>query len=394
MIGLVANPIGLVPKTSEDGQDLPRVAPHNPSSYRFITDLCRSGMNVCIPQDQTQVQYVKFDQVIAHCLEGGPGCYLAKTDIKSAYRIIPIAVSDRCYLCFRFQGRYFVDKCLPFGLATSCRIFERFATAIQEIAKAQINGSKLEHYLDDFIGCDVTESRTNQALRQLTYLCRDLNIPIAWDKMFWATQVLKFLGLVIDTIRQMVFIPDHKTQNLMRKLLHVRDSKTVRVKTLQSLAGSLNFYARAKPGGCTFIRRLYDADQPKNPYHYVNMTSEIKRDLRVWIKLLQDLQSGSPFVELLEVPGEDIRFFTDASGDPKLDWGAYFDGKWAQGHWGEDFITRCQPSTAWLELYALTVAVTMWAEFLTGRRFYVFCDNTAHVQWSINRPRQTDQWRW
>ena len=41
---------------------------------------------------------------------------LAKFDVESAYRIIPIHLNDRYLLGMQWQGNYFVDMALPFGL--------------------------------------------------------------------------------------------------------------------------------------------------------------------------------------------------------------------------------------------------------------------------------------
>ncbi len=149
----VLNPLGLVPKTTEDGRDLPSIALDNPSSYRMITDMRKSKVNEGIPSNLTKVQYTKFDQVIERCISLGVGAYLSKTYIASAYHNVPVHLSDWHLLGFQFQGSFFFDKCLPFGLATSCRIFEEISTAIEAIVHARLHRNEyLDHYLDDFIG--------------------------------------------------------------------------------------------------------------------------------------------------------------------------------------------------------------------------------------------------
>ncbi len=148
----VNNPLGLVPKTNDQGRDLPTEAPTDPKSYHLITDLRKSGVNSGIPKMEVSVEYTKFDQIIVNCFPYDPGCHLAKTDIKSAFRLIAINPRDWPYLCMTHQGKYFVDKCLPFGLATSCAIFEEFPTALQAIAQSRKPVGTLNHYLNDYIG--------------------------------------------------------------------------------------------------------------------------------------------------------------------------------------------------------------------------------------------------
>ena len=53
----------------------------------------------------------------------GPGAQIARLDIKSAFRLLPIHKSDFELLGFKIQ-----DKCLPFGCSVSCAKFEKFST--------------------------------------------------------------------------------------------------------------------------------------------------------------------------------------------------------------------------------------------------------------------------
>ena len=44
------------------------------------------------------------------------GCYLYATDMARAYRQLPLDPADWLLICFLFEGRYFIDISLPFGL--------------------------------------------------------------------------------------------------------------------------------------------------------------------------------------------------------------------------------------------------------------------------------------
>ncbi len=369
------NPLGLVPKTTDDGRDLPVLYPQDPGSYCLITDLRRSGINSAIPREVATVKYTKFDKIIAQCLHKGKGCFLAKTDVKSAFPIIPINPQDWPLLTMRFDDQYFVDKCLPFGLASSCAIFEEVATALEHIVRTLLTEQYLDHYLDDFISCENDRELTNQAVQILVDTCTQLGVPIAWDKTVWGTTRIRFLGLDVDTVLQQVIVPEHKVLSLRRKIDHVLQSKTVRVKTLQSLAGSMNFYARGKPGGRTFIRRIYDAERALPSHYHVNVTRELRKDLKMWCVLLRDTHHATPFVDIVEIPAQDMGYYTDAAGGAEKGWGAYLDGRWLQGEWGE--FHSLIPSIAWCELYAVVVSAVTWAPLFSGKRILLHCDNQS-----------------
>ena len=86
-------------------------------------------MNTSIPRNRVSVQYSTMDNAIAHIKEVGAKAHLAKTDIKSAFRIVPIQPDDHL-LWMRWNGRFYYDTTLPMGCSMSCAISESFSTAI------------------------------------------------------------------------------------------------------------------------------------------------------------------------------------------------------------------------------------------------------------------------
>ena len=61
----------------------------------------------------------------------GWGAYLAKVDIKNAYRIIPVHPEDRALLGMQWEGALYVDAALPFGLRSAPKIFTNVADALE-----------------------------------------------------------------------------------------------------------------------------------------------------------------------------------------------------------------------------------------------------------------------
>ena len=108
------SPIKLAPKTV-------------PWEYRFIHNLSypydEEAVNTSIPRDRVSVHYATVDDAIAHIKEVGATSHLAKNDIKSAFRIVPIHPDDHHLLGMKWQGRYYYDTMLPMGCSISCAIF-------------------------------------------------------------------------------------------------------------------------------------------------------------------------------------------------------------------------------------------------------------------------------
>ena len=81
-------------------------------------------------------------------LELGPGAQLAKIDIKSTYRIIPVHPDDRPLLGMHWGDHLYVDTALPFGLRSAAKLFNAVADALEWIAK-HMGIEFLWHYLDN-----------------------------------------------------------------------------------------------------------------------------------------------------------------------------------------------------------------------------------------------------
>lgn len=99
----------------------------------------------------TTVSYQSIDMAIALIKQVSKGVLLAKTDLKNAYKQIPIYPSDFELLGFKISDSYYIDKTLPFGLSNSCHLFEQFSSALQWILEEKFNVGYCVHVLDDFL---------------------------------------------------------------------------------------------------------------------------------------------------------------------------------------------------------------------------------------------------
>ncbi len=76
--------------------------------------------------------YVKVDDVVRRLLELDTGASMAKIDVKSAYRIVPLHPADRRLLAMEWNGKVFVDA---FGLRLAPKIFNALADAVEWMVK-------------------------------------------------------------------------------------------------------------------------------------------------------------------------------------------------------------------------------------------------------------------
>ena len=61
----------------------------------------------------------------------GKNCLIIKRDIKDTFRNVPIALKHQWLLGFEWQGAYYKETCLPFGLTTAPAIFNLFADTFE-----------------------------------------------------------------------------------------------------------------------------------------------------------------------------------------------------------------------------------------------------------------------
>jgi hypothetical protein len=151
------SPIGLIPKTADGVQ----------TGWRVIFDLSspdQRSVNDGIPPQYGSIVYESLQVAIQLVANAGRGAVIMKRDLKSAFRHVPVSPSDHWLLIFEWQGKYYFDIFLPFGLRTAPRIFNLFSEALHWVFETTFRWN-LTHYLDDFLfvfppGTDISLSRT------------------------------------------------------------------------------------------------------------------------------------------------------------------------------------------------------------------------------------------
>lgn len=113
---------------------------HQVGKWRLILDLSSlegTSVNDGISRALSSVKYSYFDQAAGLIMEAGIGALLSKIDIKDAYCIVPVHPDDWPLPGMQWQGQYFMDTCLPFGLRSAPKIFTAVADALQWILSHQ-----------------------------------------------------------------------------------------------------------------------------------------------------------------------------------------------------------------------------------------------------------------
>ena len=155
------SPIGVVPK-KEAGK------------FRLISNLSSArGFSISdsIPDAKASVEFNHFDSAVNIVADLGKGSFMAKLDIKSAFRICPVHPDDWHLLGFSLDGLSFVDLFLPFGLRSLVNRCTTLADTLLWIMKNNLDIKSCTNYLDDYFLAGEAKSEGCQN-HMITTLCQ------------------------------------------------------------------------------------------------------------------------------------------------------------------------------------------------------------------------------
>ncbi|CAJ0944865.1 unnamed protein product [Ranitomeya imitator] len=150
------------------------------------------------------------------------GEFLASIDIRDAYLHIPIFPPHQRFLHFSVRREHFQFTALPFGLAAAPRVFTKVMAAVMSILHSR--GLVVLPYLDDLL----IKGPSFQGCKECVRISLDPLSRLGW----WINlrksspvpaQLIYFLGIILDTSRGMVLLPQDKVialQQGVRALCH------------------------------------------------------------------------------------------------------------------------------------------------------------------------------
>ena len=362
---------------------------HNTGKWRLITDLSfppGKSVNEGIDSAVCSLSFTSVEQVAGVAASFGRGALLAKIDIESAYRLVPVHPTDRSLQAMRWKDAVYVDPMLPFGLRSAPKIFNAVADALEWHVHHQ-GVQHIFHYLDDFIvvGAPATE-QCAEALSILDRECRRLGVPIADHKRVGPTTCLVYLGIEVDTVALQLRLPEDKLLRLKTQLKEWGDRKVCPRKELESLIGLLNHACKVVRSGRSFLRRMIDLlhSVPSHPLRPspIRLNRDVRSDLAWWDAFVAEWNG----VSFLPPPSqlEAVDLASDASGS----WGcgAWHGTRWFQIQWDERALAL--PIVV-KELVPIVMATAMWGPLWDNKLVRCHCDNQAVVACLRSRTSKT-----
>ena len=360
---LVLSPIGLVPK---------KVA----GQFRLIHHLSYprgASVNDGIDKSFTTVQYHNVDNAISVLCRLGPGAFMAKTDIQSAFRIVPVHPDSQYLLGFKWKNMYFYDRTLAMGLSASCQIFETISTGVQWVAQHKLGITEMLHILDDFILFHTDRGMCAAQLESFTTWCETIGIPLAPEKTEGPASTITFAGIELDSVRMEARIPQEKLDRYRKLVSDYKNKKKITLVELQRVIGSLQHCSYIVPAGRAFLRRLIQLTIGLSlPHHHTRLNSEARADLDTWATFLKHFNGRALFLEQKIFTSDTLHLYTDSA--QSLGFGAVFHDRWFFGEWPKLWTSF---EITVLELFPIVLAVHLWGHELKNKHIIFHTDNQA-----------------
>lgn len=365
---LIVSPLGAIPK--DDG------------SIRLIHDcsLPKEGSVNDYASVYDKQKFQTIDDAVALCYKG---YYMAKLDLKAAYRSVGISIESQKVTgiswCFDGKPTYLYDNKLCFGSRWAPSIFNRLSQAIKR-AMNRRGYMGIVAYLDDFWLVSDSFAGCKRMLLELIYLVRRLGFYVNYNKVVGPTQKIVFLGVEINTTEMTVALPEEKLAKCKQMIQQFRHRKRASKKQLQKIAGLLGWAAGVVRHGRVYLRRLitaYNSIKTSNGRAIISPGARL--DLDWWDKCLDVFNGKSMWLDRSPVTS----VFVDACNSGA---GGTYGCDWFYCDWHIDWPECSDIHINYKEVLAVVLAAWRWAPFWSGKCIYIMSDNVMAVS-AINKAR-------
>ena len=184
----------------------------------------------------------------------------------------------------------------------------------------------------------------------------------------------RVLGIVIDTERLELRLPEEKLTWLKWLTQRWRSMKSCTKQDLLSLIGQLQHACKVVCPGQTFLRRMIELSTiAKELYHHIRLNKEFYSDLEWWVQFLPNWNGVSMMSSMCSVPHSET-VTADASGG----WGcgAFSGAQWFQVEWPESWA---MVHITVKELLPIVLTCALWSPQWKGKSVLCRSNNAAVV---------------
>jgi hypothetical protein len=314
------------------------------------------------------------------------GDWLASLDLKDAYLHVPIRPSHVHYLRFKFQGRAYQFRCLPFGISTAPRVFTKILVVL--VALMRELGIEVFTYLDDLLFKARTRELLSRAISLAILILVNAGFIVNMVKSEPdPTQDLVYIGGRLRTDLGIIQIPSDRVNNILNCLVPFKVGVEIPVRLILRLLGLLAStievvkFARLRMR--PIQRFLLESWRPsKDRLGKLLMIPFWLMKHLLWWSSEENLLKGCP----LRQPATQCTVTTDAC---MTGWGGFLDShQGVQGSWD---IPDLESHINVLEFKALRLVLKHYRGQVAGKTVLCQSDNTTVVAY-VNKQGGTRSW--
>lgn len=227
--------------------------------------------------------------------------YMATLDLKDAYFLIPIQISHKKYLRFRYNEILYEFNCLPFGLCTAPYVFTKLLKPVMENLRSR--GFMSVVYLDDIFVIERSFQDCQYNIQSTCELLQSLGFILNYEKSCLVpNKDCKFLGFIFDSKNMILKLPSEKKEKIKHRILQILNVNSIKLRNFAKVLGLL-------VSACPAIRYswLYTKVLERHKYRcllknpnydqMVHIPDSLKIDLKWWLSHIENGSSPLPVGE-------------------------------------------------------------------------------------------------
>ena len=280
-------------------------------------------------------------------------------------------LGDIDLLGLQHRGKLYLDLSLPFGFHLGAFFFSKISDSVRYIMN--MNGhNALMNYIDDPIYCGLP-STINTSYQFLLDLFQELALDISYKKLCPPSTKVVCLGILFDTIKGTIAIPEVKLKEIC-KVCNTWSDKTIVTKSeLQSLLGLLLYITKCVKPARFFLNCLLQLLRDNLDQTYIRLSPEFFRDL-AWYQVFLTSYNG---VSFYYQPPISKSIFLDASLEGL---GGSYDNYISYVYMLPIPKSFRDYNIAHLEILNVVVALKIWGQVWANKSIELRCDNLAVVE--------------
>ena len=376
----------------------PRGLKEEPTKFRPIT-MGNLPIGDAVNESIARAEFIHLtrtrdiDRRIRACYARTGEVWMAKADVKAAYRTMPVRPEDWHLQGIKWDNQYYIDLRMSFGCRSSVDQWLRFSDAMEWTMARW--GVHAVHYVDDFIFIAASREECEEQLRKFRAMCKAWGVVLKEQEDCGPAQQLLALGVHYDLHTMTRKIAPKRVASLAEDIERAATSGDR--KLWERLTGVLWYVVRCAPIGLPFVQPIMEttirARKSRKP---AAPSAGAKRALQWWQQLLTDIGTqGTPWHGETIIPLQQ-KHARRAMGDAGSEWGmgghddtCFFKAKWTPELW-EQVQREKATSSLHMEALQLLVMTRIMAERWSGCKVTVELDSLGVVQ-TLRKGRHSEK---